>query len=118
MEIIKSKHLISFDNIVRFYNNMKCVFGQAEEIDLDSKQIQLKLDSVEDINRLELELASASPFIHGDKPTVLDYITFQLLSQNFCISNTHVQIVLTPDQLSIFEGSKKQLIIGVERLNF
>ena len=89
-----------------------------EEDDVHTKFPFLKLETAKHFNELELHL-SKFPFIKGDQQHEVDKQLFELLMsrlrlQRLVFTRRPVcsPIVMSSEQLAVFEGAKKQLIIG------
>ena len=111
------KYILGLRNIVKLMNNMRQLrreFKPIESHRLSLKSSELpfiELTSVQDLNKLERHL-SQSPFLEGDKPTELDRYVLEKLTCNLRFKYSQLPIIFTSDQLAVFEGPTKQLIIG------
>jgi len=113
------KYMLFYENIVCFINAIRKVQTLLVEKGpiLDPSLLErcpfLKLESCEDFNMLDLFLSKSS-FLCGNKPTEVDLKLFEILTSRMAIttSRSHVNMVLTSEQLIVYEGPKKQLIIG------
>ena len=105
------KHIIVFSNAIR---QVQTKLTQWKPTDQSTKLERFpfsKLHSVEDYNRLDQHL-SRSKFMEGDEPTELDKEVFESLTCELRVKYSQLPIVMTTDQLAVFEGAMKQVIIG------
>ena len=91
---------------------------REDEDDVHTKFPFLKLESPEDFHELDQHL-SKSAFIKGNQQHEVDKQLFELLISRlrlqrlvFARRPARSRIVMTSEQLAVFEGSEKQLIIG------
>lgn len=115
--LFEDKYLLFYTNIVRFFNGIRQKRPQMAQWKVTDQSTKLeklpftKLTSVKDLNKLDRHL-SRSTFMEGNKPTELDKEIFESLTCKLRVKYSHLPIVLTSDQLAVFEGPKKQVIIG------
>lgn len=83
----------------------------VDRLKLREKYPFLKLRSPEDLQKLE-EHFSQFDFIEGDTPSDLDKELFETLTCQSRIKHAQLPIIMTSDQLAVFEGPQKQLLIG------
>ena len=113
------------ENILKFINKMRMMqthvveCGPIDDFALLERCPFLKLESYQDLNRLDRHFAKNSlvhgtthAFIHGDKPSIADLQLFETLTCQMTVKRNCLPMVLTTDQLAVFEGPLKQLIIG------
>lgn len=111
------KYLLFVKNTVVFFNairQLRLVMTQWKATDQSTKLERfpfLKLASVEDYNKLDRHL-SRSKFMEGDEPTELDKEIFESLTCELRVKYSQLPIVNTTEQLAVFEGPMKQVIIG------
>ena len=91
---------------------------REDEDDVHTKFPFLKLESPEDFHELDQHL-SKSAFIKGNQQHEVDKQLFELLISRlrlqrlvFARPPARSRIAMTSEQLAVFEGSEKQLIIG------
>ena len=106
-------HFLFYENILRFFSDMRHMYYTEKKEAVEwSKVIDkfpfLKLGSRRDHNELDRHL-SRSRFIEGDNLTKVDGVLFEKIT---CQFRCYLPIVLTSEQLTVFEGPLKQLIIG------
>ena len=112
-----NKYLLFVEHTVVFFNairQLQPIMTQWKATDQSTKLERFpfsKLDSVKDYNRLDQHL-SRSKFMEGGEPTELDKEIFESLTCKLRVKYSHLPIVLTTEQLTVFEGPMKQLIIG------
>ena len=110
--MFEDKFLLFFKNIVRFFNAMRQIRTQVGQWKATQESsTKLPLTSVKDLNKLDRRLSKLT-FMEGDEPTMLDKDIFESLTCKLRVKYSHLPIVLTIEQLTVFEGPKKQLIIG------
>lgn len=105
------KHIIVFSNAIR---QVQTKLTQSKSTDQSTKLKRfpfLKLASVEDYNKLDRHL-SRFKFLEGNEPTELDKELFESLTCELRVKYSQLPIVMTTDQLAVFEGPMKQVIIG------
>ena len=113
----ENSYYLYFRNIVRFINIMRRTWTEIDSESLDGcsnveeRYPFLKLESLSDLNTLDRHLANVS-FIEGDQPSVVDKHLFETLTCQIRLTHARLPFVMTPDQLAVFEGPLKQLIIG------
>ena len=111
------KYLLFVEHTVLFFNairQLQPMLTQWKATDRSTKLERFpfsKLASVEDYNRLDLHL-SRSKFMEGDEPTELDKEIFESLTCELRAKYSRLPIVMTTEQLAVFEGPMKQVIIG------
>ena len=111
--LFEETFFLSFENILRFVNTMRlrfqCKEEEAKEMSSDLKMYPfLRLKSYSDLNQLDRHL-SKFPFIKGSNPSQLDQYFFEKLTRQ--VRGKH-PLIFTTEQLAVFEGPLKQLIIG------
>jgi hypothetical protein len=119
VDLYARKYFLFYDNILRFINTMRKMQtlvveqGLIEDSTLLQKHPFLKLKSIEDFNTLDRFLSKSS-FVYGDKPCKVDLQLFEILTSQMAVNTNRlgVSMVLTTDQLIVYEGPQKQLIIG------
>ena len=112
-------HFLSLGNILRFFNDMWKMWNQIGDKQKDqSKPVLqeerfpfLKLESPKDVNKLDRHLAKYR-FLDGDTPSEDDKQLFESLTCKLRVKHSHRPMVMTTEQLAVFEGPSKQLIIG------
>lgn len=110
-------YLLFFENIVRFINAMRHVWNEVKEQnakEYSKEQVAhpfLKLESLTDLNTLDRHLSKFT-FIEGDEPGMVDKYLFETLTCQMRLKHAHLPLILTSEQLAVFEGPYKQLIIG------
>ena len=105
------KHTVVFINAIR---GLQPMLTQWKATDQSTKLERFpfsKLASVEDYNRLDQHLYRYK-FMEGDEPTELDKEIFESLTCKLRVEYSKLPIVMTTDQLAVFEGPMKQVIIG------
>lgn len=113
----EDKYLLFFKNIVRFFNAMRQMRTQVKQWKVTEESPKLdrfafsKLTTVKDFNKLDRHL-SRFTFMEGEEPTKLDKDVFETLTCKLRVKYSHLPIVLTTEQLAVFEGPEKQVIIG------
>ena len=111
----ENSYFLFFRNIIRFINAMRQMLTGIEEdgcSNAEEKYPFLKLQSLSDLNTLDRHLSRFS-FIEGDKPCLTDKHLFESLTCHIRLKHAHGRpIIMTIDQLAVFEGPLKQLIIG------
>lgn len=106
-----------FRHILRFISDMWQIQTQVSERKTTerSKALEkypfLELKSLEDLKRLDQHL-SRFTFIEGDTPNVMDQELFKTLTCQTRMKHSRLPMIMTSDQLAVFEGPLKQLIIG------
>ena len=111
------KYLLFVKNIVVFFNairQLRPVMTQWKATDQSTKLERfpfLKLASVEDYNKLDRHL-SRFKFMEGVEPTELDKEIIESLTCELRVKYSRLPIVMTTEQLAVFEGPMKQVIIG------
>ena len=103
------KHTVVFINAIR---QLRSMLTQWKATDQSTKLPFSKLASVEDYNRLDRHLYRYKFMEGGDEPTELDKETFESLTCELRVKYSQLPIVMTTDQLAVFEGPMKQVIIG------
>ena len=115
--LFEDEYLLFFKNTVRFFNAIRQKRPQLMQWKVTEQSTKLekipfsKLTSVKDLNKLDRHL-SRSKFMEGDEPTEFDKEIFESLTCKLRVEYSHLPIILTSEQLAVFEGPKKQLIIG------
>lgn len=110
-------YFLFFSNIRRFINQIRKMLSDVEDGDSSSlltdqeKYPFLRLESVTDLNQLDRHLSSFS-FIKGDKPTVVDRRLFETLTCQMRAAYARLPHIMTTQQLIVFGGPCKQLIVG------
>ena len=114
VEKFADTRFLFYENILRFVSDMRHRLDYTEEEEdvewspvLDKFPF-LKLESRRDHNMLDQHF-SRSLFIEGTEPTKVDRMLFKKIT---CQFRRYLPIVLTSEQLAVFEGPLKQLIIG------
>ena len=111
------KYLLFVKNTVVFFNairQLRPVMTQWKATDQSTKLERFpfsKLASVEDYNKLDRHL-SRFKFLEGNEPTELDKEIFESLTCELRVKYSQLPIVMTTEQLAVFEGPMKQVIIG------
>jgi hypothetical protein len=106
-----------FGHILRFIRDVWHVQTQViKQTAVDQSKVQeqfpfLKLRSLEDLRNLNQHLKK-STFIEGDAPSELDRELFETLTCKTRMKHSRLPMVMTSDQLAVFEGPLKQIIIG------
>ena len=116
--LFSNEYFLFFENIVQFYVHMRQELDHMEEIGAaaeKSAQLNefpfLQLDSMKDLNELGQHL-SRFTFLEGDKPTEVDHRLFKTLTCQFRMKHARLPVVMSSQQLAVYEGPSKQLIIG------
>ena len=125
--VFEDSYCLFFNNILKYFNKMREASEgekggvkeqEAEQDDLRAQFSFLKLESPKDFNELELHLSNFK-YVTGDEPHEVDSKLFELLTSRlrlqrlvFARHPLRSQIVMSSEQLVVFEGPKKQLIIG------
>ena len=111
------KYLLFVKNTVVFFSairQLRPVMTQWKATDQSTKLERfpfLKMASVEDYNKLDRHL-SRFKFLEGNEPTELDKELFESLTCELRVKYSQLPIVMTTEQLAVFEGPMKQVIIG------
>ena len=107
------------ENYFLFYKNILHLLQQMP-LDTASVAIQdsllerypfLMLESCKDLNMLDRYL-STCPYVKGDKPSEVYYHIFEKITSKMTTKRSGLPMVFTSEQLAVFEGPLKQLIIG------
>ncbi|CAB3984005.1 Hypothetical predicted protein [Paramuricea clavata] len=115
--VLKHSFCFPFEDIRRFTIKMLELWSEIGKLPSKDHSLilkrypYLKLESPEDYNMLNQHL-SRSEFMEGDKPSVDDKQVMELLTCRMRLEHAHYPIVMTSEQLVVFEGPSKQLIIG------
>ena len=127
-DVFEDDYCLFFNNILKYFNKMRETSiaekgegrkeQEAEHDDLREQFSFLKLESPKDFNELELHLSNFK-YITGDEPHEIDKQLFELLTSRLRLQRLVFarhplcsKIVMSSEQLVVFEGPKKQLIIG------
>ena len=106
-----------FKELLRFTNDVWQARTQitkqtaAERLKLREKYPFLKLGSLDDLKVLNRHLKKFT-FVNGDTPNELDKELFETLTCRTRMKHSRLPMIMTPDQLTVFEGPLKQIIIG------
>lgn len=117
VDLFTENYFLFHENILKFINTMRkmqtCVVerGPINDPALLERYPFLKLESYQDFNRLDRFLAKHS-FVHGTRQSIADLQLFETLTCQMTVKRYRLPMVLTPEQLAVFEGPLKQLIIG------
>lgn len=110
--------LLFFEHILEFYNAMRKARPYFSELQpfADQELLEqypfLNLKNEKDLNQFDRHLAANNyPFV-GDKPNSKDQQFFDLLLSQMRVRHSRHKIVMTTEQLAVFEGCERQLIIG------
>lgn len=116
-DLFAKNHFIFYEHILRFINHMRKIQtrlveqGPITDTAILESYPFLKLQSYKELNKLDRYL-SRSSFIKGPKPSILDLQLYETLTFQMAVKRSRLPMVLTSEQLSVFEGGLKQLIIG------
>ncbi|CAB3984004.1 Hypothetical predicted protein [Paramuricea clavata] len=114
--VFEDSYCLFFKHILDYINKMRKVRLEIEEKHTKEEEALkkypfLKLKSPKDFNMLDRHLAR-SPFIDGDEPSEVDKQVLESLTCRMRLKHACHPIVMTSEQLVVFEGPSKQLIIG------
>ncbi|CAB4021552.1 Hypothetical predicted protein [Paramuricea clavata] len=113
--LFEESYCLFHKHTVDYINRMRKVWLEIEEEDTNEEVLKkypfLKLESPKDLNMLDRHLAT-SPFIDGNKPSAIDKQVLGSLTCRMRLKHACHPIVMTSEQLVVFEGPSKQLIIG------
>ena len=112
--LFKNTMSLFFDSILEFINAMRMCQWNADAHSIDMKNppyIMANPKSFEDLNQLGQYLSSKS-FIEGDQPSDIDEHIFKQLTCHMRLKHSRLPPAFTTEQLKVFEGPCKQLIIG------
>ena len=117
---IENSHFLFLKEFLEFMRIMQKQWSQIEDLEESQLELQkgrvpfLKLESAKHFNMLGKHLRSFTlKFLEdGNLPTEIDKHIFQSLSCKMRVDYSHFPMVMTTEQLVVFEGPEKQLIIG------
>ena len=116
--VFEDKYLLFLRDILNFMRMMQNQWSQIEDIEESQLELQkkrlpfLKLESPKHFNMLGKHLHSFTFIENGNLPTEIDKHVFQSLSCKIRVDYSDFPMVMTTEQLVVFEGPQKQLIIG------
>ena len=115
---IENSHFLFLKELLEFMRMMQKQWSQIGDIEESQLELQkkklpfLKLESPKHFNMLGKRLRSSTFIEDGKMPTEIDKHIFHSLSCKMRLDYLHFPMVMTTEQLVVFEGPQKQLIIG------